>query len=107
MSNLALKLNRRVTLQRPSAGKDALGQPNTTWQDVVTVWAHIRNENGMQMLKAGAEVSKLKASIRIRYRIGLTEDMRVIYGSLVYQVAAIVPDEEGKQFIDLVVEAIK
>lgn len=107
MSSFALKLNRRVTLQRHAAGKDALGQPNTNWQDVLTVWAHIRNENGVQTLKAGAETSKLKASIRIRYRTGLTEDMRVLYGAVAYQIAAILPDEEGKQFIDLVCEAIK
>lgn len=107
MSSLALKLNRRVTLQRPSSGKDAVGQPITNWQDVVTIWAHIRNENGAQTIQAGAEVSKVKSSVRIRYRTGVTEDMRVLYGAVVYRIEAILPDEEGKQFMDLVCEVIK
>lgn len=107
MTSFALKLNRRVVLQRRVAGKDALGQPNTGWQDVATVWAHIRNENGAQTIKAGAETSALKSSIRIRYRSGLTEDMRVLVGAAAYQIQAILPDEEGKQFIDLVCEVIK
>lgn len=107
MTSFSLKLNRRVVLQRRVAGKDALGQPNTGWQEVAPVWAHIRNENGAQTIKAGAETSKLKASIRIRYRSGLSEDMRVLYGAIAYQIQAILPDEDNKQFVDLVCEAIK
>lgn len=97
------QLRNQIKLQAPASGEDALGQPTVGWNDVVTVWANIRHMSGSEAIRAGMEGSTVKASIRIRYREGVTPAMRVLYGSTVYRILAVLPDG-GREFVDLVCE---
>lgn len=98
--------NRLMTIQRPATGQDAAGQPAQTWTDLASVYANIRYLNGLESIKADAEASVAKASIRIGYRTDVTAAMRVSIGSTVFQIKAVLPDEEGKQHTDLACEVI-
>jgi SPP1 family predicted phage head-tail adaptor len=93
--------NRLVTLQRPVEGQDSIGQPLPGWADVAQVFANIRYLNGVESIKAGAETSTARASIRIGYRTDLTSAMRVSIGETVFQVKAVLPDETERQHVDL------
>lgn len=99
-------LNRRITLQRRAVGQDATGQPIETWQDVATVWANIRHLSGAESIKADQDVSVVRASIRIRYRAGLDAGMRVHHGATVYEVKAVLPDEQRREHVDLSCEVV-
>lgn len=99
------KLNRRITFQTKTAGRDSAGQPLLTWDSNETVWASIINKNGLQALKAGADVSINQTSIRTRYITGKTAGMRIVYGAIVYDIKAVLPDSEGKQFVDFLCES--
>jgi SPP1 family predicted phage head-tail adaptor len=99
-------LNRRVTIQRPDTGVDALGQPVGTWSDVAQVWASIINKSGLQALRADQPVSIVQSSIRIRYRADLTAAMRVMHGATVYEIVAVLPEEAGRQWTDLVCQVV-
>lgn len=102
------QLNRRITIERKTGGVDAIGQPLPEgWEEVVTVWAHIKHLSGSETIKAGAEVSAVRASIRIRYRTGLDAGMRVLHGETVYQIKAVLPDEARRDHVDLVCEVVK
>lgn len=96
------QMNSRVTLQARSASVDALGQPVETWSDVATVWANIRHPSGLSAIKADADVSIVKASIRIRYRTDIDAGMRVVHGARIYDIQAVLPDESERQTVDLV-----
>lgn len=98
-----MALNYRITLQQPAAGSDELGQPLTGWTDVATLWADIRHLSGLQAIKADANVSTVRASIRIRKRAGVDAGMRAVHGSTVYDVRAVL-DVPG-DLMDLVCEA--
>ncbi|MGJ7512347.1 phage head closure protein [Variovorax sp. GT1P44] len=98
------QLRHKVKLQALAVGQDAIGQPVQTWTDVATVWADVRFINGLEAVKADAPVSIAKGSIRIRYRVGVTAGMRVLEGSIVYSIQAILPDTTGKRFLDLAFE---
>lgn len=100
------RLNRRCTLQAPGTATDALGQPIPGWTDVATVWGDIRRVSGLEAIKAGAVVSTVQASIRIRYRTGLDAGMRVKHGSDAYDIRAILPDGK-KQYLDLVCQRVQ
>lgn len=97
------QLRNQIKLQAPASGEDALGQPTVGWNDVVTVWANIRHMSGAEAIRAGATGSTVKASIRIRFREGVTAAMRVLYGSTAYKILAVLPDG-GREFVDLVCE---
>lgn len=98
------QLNQRVTLQQRDAGSDALGQPLTTWTDVATVAADVRMPSGLETIRAGADVSILKTSIRIRWRVGVNAGMRAVHRGTVYDVRVVLPDPQ-RVFLDLVCEA--
>lgn len=99
-------LNRRVTIKKLTDGQDAIGQPVQTWTDVATVWANIKHKNGAETIRADQDVSIVQASIRIRYRTGVTAAMRVHHDSVIYEIKAVVPDAEGREFVDLVCERV-
>lgn len=100
------RLNRRVTIQHQGASQDDWGQPVTGWVDVASVWADIRMRSGIEAIRAGSPVSVVQASIRIRYRQGVTAGMRVVHGDTTYNITAVQPDESGRQFLDLIAEVV-
>lgn len=100
------KLNRRCTLQRPSEATDELGQPIPGWTDVATVWGDVRLRSGLESVKAGAVVSTVQASVRIRYRKGINAGMRVLVDSVPYEVLAVQPDVGGREYVDLVCQVV-
>ena len=100
------RLNRRVTLQSPSQSVDEIGQPIPGWTDVATVWGDIRMKSGLESIKAGAPVSVVQASIRIRYRAGVNAGMRVVHNLQVYEILAVQPDVGGREYVDLVCQAV-
>ena len=100
------RLNRRCTLQAPGTATDEIGQPIPGWTDVATVWGDIRLKSGLEAIKAGAPVSTVQASIRVRYRAGITAGMRVVHNLVAYQITAVLPDVGGREFVDLVAEVV-
>ena len=99
-------LNCRVTLERRLNTQDSLGQPVQSWQTLGPAWADIRLLSGLEAVKAGAEMSKVRGSIRIRHRADVTAEMRIVHGSAVYGITAVLPDS-AKRHVDLTVEQLK
>ena len=101
------KLNKRVKVQKLGAAEDAWGQPlPENWVDVAVVWASIRHPSGLAAIKAGAEVSVVQTSIRLRYRTDVLAGMRVLHGTTVHLVRAVLPDEAKREHVDLVCEVV-
>lgn len=100
------RLNRRITIQQRTATHDALGQPLETWSAVATIWADIRHPSGIETVKAAADISIVKASIRIRFRSDITADMRVAHGADIYNIKAVLPDHAGREYLDLICERV-
>ena len=100
------RLNRRCTLQAPGTTQDELGQPIHGWTDVATVWGDVRLRSGLESVKAGAVVSTVQASVRIRYRTGINAGMRVLVGAVPYEVLAVQPDVGGREYVDLVCQVV-
>jgi SPP1 family predicted phage head-tail adaptor len=100
-------LRHRVTLQeRDGTSQDSFGQPVETWTDVALVWADIRYPSGLQTVLADAEVSVVKASIRIRRRASVYAGMRATCGGAMYEIDAVLPDPTGREYIDLACHVI-
>lgn len=100
------RLNTRCVLQTPGTAQDELGQPIPGWTDVAPVWADIRMRSGLESIKAGAPVSVVAASIRIRYRAGVNAGMRVVHNLVAYEIKAVMPDVSGRVFLDLACEVV-
>lgn len=100
------RLNRRCVIQTPSTTTDELGQPIPGWTDVATVWGDIRLKSGLESIKAGAPVSTVQASIRVRYRAGINAGMRIVHNLQAFNIVAVMPDVGGREYVDLVAEVV-
>lgn len=97
-------LRHRVSLQQNTPVRDEAGQPIASWAEVTKLWADVRFMRGLEALKSDAAVSVNQCSIRIRYRAGVTSAMRLVGGSTVYDIRAVLPDTTGKRYLDLLCE---
>lgn len=102
-----MALTRRVLLQQRSMGKDGLGQRIEAWTTFATVWAEILHPSGAEQIKSGAEVSVVKASIKVNRRAGIDAGMRALHGGKTYDIEAVLPDEVDRQYMFLVCQVIE
>lgn len=99
------ELNTRVTVQRKVKTADTSGATVWDWQDVWQLWADVRHGSGLSKLKADQEISVVRASVRIRFRRDIDHTMRLkLPNGAVYDIKAVLPDEEKHRFVDLVCE---
>lgn len=99
-----------VTFRARDPGADESGGPLNTWHDVATgVWADIRYLSGVETLRAGGEVSVVRASIRIRVDASITSAMRAVdeADGTVFEIKAVLPDKLSRAYTHLVAEVVK
>jgi SPP1 family predicted phage head-tail adaptor len=91
----------RVTIQRPVEGSaDALGGKPVTWSSVVTVSATILPENGREFYRAQQVIAELTHVVKIRYRSGIDQTLRLKLGKRILKIASVVNvDEAGRELM--------
>jgi SPP1 family predicted phage head-tail adaptor len=91
----------RVTLQQRATVVDNEGFATEQWQDWVTVWAAVEPIRGREYFAAAAVNAQNDVRIRIRYRPGVTPDMRVVYGQRVFDIQSVIDVDERHREIQL------
>ena len=102
--------NDRLTFSAPPPDRDSLGQPsrNQEWAPVEPgAWGDVRHLGGLETLRAGAQVSVLRASIRTWYRADVNETMRVGHNGRIYDIKSPPLRNADRRFMDLVCESAK
>ncbi|MGF6356766.1 SPP1 family predicted phage head-tail adaptor [Paenibacillus sp. 4624] len=95
------KLNRRILLQRKSNGtEDDSGYPTDpaeTWEDVMTLYASREPLRGREFFTAAAANAELTLRYKIRYRDGITPDMRFkdLNNGRICNITAVLDDPYG------------
>lgn len=77
----ANELNRRITIQRKGRTTDDAGYPipgAKEWEDVCTIWAFREPLRGREFFAAAAAQAETTVRYKIRYRLGIKSDMRII-----------------------------
>lgn len=98
--------NHRITIQHRIDNKDNWGTPlPQAGEDVVKVWAEVVHQSGLGAIRAGAEISTVRASIRIGWRTGITAGMRALHAGQVYDIEAVLPGAT-RQHVDLVCKLV-
>lgn len=91
------KLRHRVTIQRLVAGspqQKASGEPDRSWSTYLSVSASIEPVTGREPFLAQAIHAEVTHKIRIRYRTGITAEMRVVFRSRLFDIQAVLNWEE-------------
>lgn len=102
-------LNRRIIIQQRGSAQDPGGQPIDGWTEVAKPWAWIKGQTGMgvgrQMAGEGTVATSLNVySFRIRYRLAITNAMRVLYDGQALDIKHVRHDLAGREWTDLVCE---
>lgn len=101
------KLNCRITIQRKTAGEDEWGNPLPQgWEDIASVWADFRHKSGAETIRADAEISTVRASVRIRWRTDIDAGMRVRVNGAYYDIEAVLADMAKREYVDIVCKRV-
>lgn len=93
---LVNRLNRRITIQKKSGGKDVGGRPIPVgWVDVAKVWAAWDPLRSREYFTAAAVNAENTARYRVRQRSGITTRMRIIDGGRFFEITGILEDVTG------------
>lgn len=80
-------LDRRITIQRAVTVQDSLGQPVSTWTDLVTVWAKVDWREGGESIEAGEQRSAKQAVLfTVRWMRLLDPQHRVLFEGRAYEI---------------------
>lgn len=96
------KLNERVLIQRPEITQDDFGALLKKWVDVGEVWANVRFPRGAEFQRGNTDLRTVSASVRLRFRRDVNADWRVVHRGRILAITAVLPDEAGKQYVDLI-----
>lgn len=102
-------LRDRIHIQRKTGGKNRVGQPLPGgWENITPtrIASDVKHKSGLGAIKADAEVSIVRASIRIRRRSDVAAGMRVLFGAAVYDIEAVLPGS-SREFVDLVCKKVE
>ena len=83
-----------------------LEQDKEIWNDVLTTWANINPISGREYYQAETVNSDLTHKIRLRYRKGITPDMRVIYNNRIFYIVSVINEYEKNIVLQLMCREI-
>jgi SPP1 family predicted phage head-tail adaptor len=97
------KFRHRVTIQQKTVGRDSAGGITESWSNFAKdVNAAIDTVTGRESVASRQITAKYSTEISIRWRPGVTATMRVLHGSVVYNIEGMIPDSDtGRKIITL------
>lgn len=97
------KLNRQITLQNRTQGKDAEGGITDTWSNFSTVWAKVNHLSGNERraTQQGGQVLEARTEFTIRYFPGVNNAMRVVFDGKYYNIRHVNDFEDAHAFMIL------
>lgn len=90
------KLNKRITFQLQD-----LDLEDEDWKDIATTCASINPISGKEYYSAETINSDLTHKIRLRYRRGITPDMRVLYNGRIFYIISVINEYEKNTMLQL------
>lgn len=102
----ASDLSTRIEVLRRERTTDESGATVHQWQAHWKLWANVRHTSGAEYIRSGLTAASIKASVRIRFKAGITPDMRVRAGGRLYRIEAVLPDLQRHEYIDLICESL-
>lgn len=93
-----------TTIEKPGTGFDEGGQPigsDAGWTFHGNAWADIVFLTGRATIAGDTPLNEMRASIRYEYRTDLVPGMRISGEGYVFDVQAVLPDLQKREYVDL------
>lgn len=85
---LTNQFKHRITFQQFVNNTNENGFPLEEWQDVKSVWAMIKTLQGREFFQAASVQAEIISRFVIRYTVGITNEMRIIYKGRTFEIIA-------------------
>jgi len=92
--------NHRVQIQKRTGAAGSMTDPED-WTTVATVWAAFDVYKTKAPVGANRENTEIDTKINIRYLQGVSEGMRVVYNSRVFNIVAVINIKEQNRELEL------
>lgn len=94
----------RVTIEQQQLVGDTGGGYTRSWQSFASIWAHIAPVRGQERLSGLQLAGSITHRITLRYLSGVTPAMRLVYGSRLFNIRAVMNPDERKEYLVLLCE---
>lgn len=95
------RLRHRVIIQSAVEARNAYGEAIKTWSTVATVYASVEPIRGREMFDAEQVQSEVTHRVRLRYRPGLTSQMRLLFNARTFEVQTVINVNERNREVQL------
>ncbi len=95
------EMRHRITFQQPIKTPDGYKGQTVQWQNVATVWASVEPLTGREYFYSHQIKAELTHRVRIRYREGITEKMRIKHRERVLAIESILDLKEEHKTIEI------
>ena len=99
-------LRHRVTIQSVSEVQNSIGEAIETWSTFAEAWARIDPLSGREILAANQLDEPVSAKLRMRYLLGVTGKMRVVYDGKTYNIRGAPMVNAKRTEINLLLEEV-
>jgi len=84
-------LYNKIQIQSPPTGKDTGGELSGSWSHVCSPWASVKHVSSAETKDEGTEAVADTLNFTIRYRSGISSEMRILYDGKIWQITGIKP----------------
>lgn len=96
-------LRHRMRLEHPVSLPDGAGGANITYGLLAEIWCQLRpRSGGEQGANEGVQAS-LSHEVWLRWRCGVTTEMRLVLGARVFDIIAVIDVEERRRWLKCLV----
>ena len=94
-------LRHLIDIQAYTANRDSFGSEEPEWVHVATVWARITPVSGKEYFASAQVHAEISTKIAIRYVSGITPNMRVVFGTRIFEIISVLQVEERNIELEL------
>lgn len=95
------KFDRRITLQQKSVTRAGNGEEVVSWVAVAELWARVEPIRGREFFAAAEMHDATDHRVTIRYRTGVTRDMRVMWGEQPLDIVSVIDVNARRENLEL------
>jgi len=100
-------LRERVTIQRVSSTRDAIGGLIETWSNLMTVYAKVAPMNAGEQYRRQQIQAKADWKVTVRYANSIAPADRLVWRDRTFQIKGITNPDMHRRFLDLACEELQ
>lgn len=101
------ELRHQVALQSSTMTTNSFGEKITTWSTYALAWAAIKPLQGRELANAKQVHEQIDYEIRIRFRESVDSSHRILFGSRIFEVQAVLNVDERNKELKLLCTEIR